>query len=107
MTLIRQQLEAREREILAPQAARAAESRGRARPEPEDDIRPAFQRDRDRVIHSKAFRRLKHKTQVFFSPTGAPRLPLECLAIPSRTSHVRFSPRPSFSRTSTTRRLCS
>ena len=70
MTLIRQQLEAREREILAPQAARAAESRGRARPEPEDDIRPAFQRDRDRVIHSKAFRRLKHKTQVFFSPTG-------------------------------------
>ena len=70
MTLIRQQLEAREREILAPQAARAADSRGRARPEPEDDIRPAFQRDRDRVIHSKAFRRLKHKTQVFFSPTG-------------------------------------
>ena len=70
MTLIRQQLEAREREILAPQAAKAADSRGRARPEPEDDIRPAFQRDRDRVIHSKAFRRLKHKTQVFFSPTG-------------------------------------
>ena len=70
MTLIRQQLEAREREILAPQAAKAADSRGRARPETEDDIRPAFQRDRDRVIHSKAFRRLKHKTQVFFSPTG-------------------------------------
>jgi dGTPase len=70
MTLIRQQLEAREREILAPQAARSADTKGRLRPEPEDDIRPAFQRDRDRVIHSKAFRRLKHKTQVFFSPTG-------------------------------------
>ena len=39
-------------------------------PKPEDPIRPAFQRDRDRVIHCKAFRRLKHKTQVFFAPTG-------------------------------------
>jgi dGTPase len=70
MSLIREQLEQREREILAPRAARSAESRGRERPETEDDIRPAFQRDRDRVIHSKAFRRLKHKTQVFFAPTG-------------------------------------
>src|SRR6187401_3106399 len=70
MTLIRQQLEAREREILAPQAAKAADSRGRLRPEAEDDVRPAFQRDRDRVIHCKAFRRLKHKTQVFFAPAG-------------------------------------
>ncbi len=67
---IREQLEQRERDILAPQAARSAESRGRLRPEAEDDVRPAFQRDRDRIIHSKAFRRLKHKTQVFFSPTG-------------------------------------
>src|SRR5439155_330671 len=47
-----------------------ADSRGRLRPEPEDDVRPAFQRDRDRIIHCKAFRRLKHKTQVFFAPTG-------------------------------------
>ena len=39
-------------------------------PKPEDDVRPAFQRDRDRIIHCKAFRRLKHKTQVFFAPTG-------------------------------------
>jgi dGTPase len=70
VTTIRQQLEEREREILAPQAAKSADTRGRTRPEPEDPIRPAFQRDRDRVIHCKAFRRLKHKTQVFFAPTG-------------------------------------
>ena len=67
---LRRQLEAREREILAPQAAMSADSRGRLRPEKEDDVRPAFQRDRDRIIHCKAFRRLKHKTQVFFAPTG-------------------------------------
>ena len=67
---IREDLEQREREILAPRAAKSAASRGRLRPEPEDPIRPAFQRDRDRVIHSKAFRRLKHKTQVFFAPAG-------------------------------------
>ena len=70
MTTLREQLEAREREILAPQAAKSADSRGRLRPETEDDVRPAFQRDRDRIIHCKAFRRLKHKTQVFFAPTG-------------------------------------
>ena len=70
LTNLRQQLEQRERECLAPQAARSAESRGRLRPEPEDDVRPAFQRDRDRIIHCKAFRRLKHKTQVFFAPAG-------------------------------------
>jgi dGTPase len=67
---LREQLEQREREILAPQAARSGDSRGRLRAETEDDVRPAFQRDRDRIIHSKAFRRLKHKTQVFFAPTG-------------------------------------
>jgi dGTPase len=67
---IREQLEARERDILAPQAAKSGDSKGRLRPEREDDVRPAFQHDRDRIIHSKAFRRLKHKTQVFFSPTG-------------------------------------
>jgi dGTPase len=69
MTL-RQELEAREQLWLAPQAAKSADSKGRLRPESEDDIRPAFQRDRDRIIHCKAFRRLKHKTQVFFAPTG-------------------------------------
>jgi dGTPase len=67
---IREQLERRERDTLAPQAAKSADTRGRLRPEREDPIRPAFQRDRDRIIHSKAFRRLKHKTQVFFAPTG-------------------------------------
>jgi dGTPase len=70
MKSLREQLEAREREILAEQAAKSAASRGRLRPEVEDDVRPAFQRDRDRIIHCKAFRRLKHKTQVFFAPTG-------------------------------------
>src|SRR4051795_12736069 len=67
---IREQLEKREHEILAPQAAKSDSTRGRLRPEREDSIRPAFQRDRDRIIHCKAFRRLKHKTQVFFAPTG-------------------------------------
>jgi dGTPase len=63
-------MERREHEILAPEAARSGQTKGRERPEAEDPIRPAFQRDRDRIIHSKAFRRLKHKTQVFFAPTG-------------------------------------
>jgi dGTPase len=70
LSTIREALEARERETLAPQAARSAESRGRLRPEVEDDVRPSFQHDRDRIIHSKAFRRLKHKTQVFLAPAG-------------------------------------
>lgn len=70
MSTIREALELRERETLAPQAAKSADSRGRLHPEPEDDVRPAFQHDRDRIIHSKAFRRLKHKTQVFFAPAG-------------------------------------
>ncbi len=70
MDTLRQQLEARERDVLAPQAAKSADSRGRLRPAPEDDVRPAFQRDRDRIVHCKAFRRLKHKTQVFFAPAG-------------------------------------
>ena len=55
---------------LAPYAANAARSRGRLFPEPGDDLRSAFQRDRDRIIHSTAFRRLMHKTQVFISHDG-------------------------------------
>ena len=70
MSTIRESLEQRERDTLAPQAAKSAATRGRLRPEPEDDVRPAFQHDRDRIIHCKAFRRLKHKTQVFFAPAG-------------------------------------
>ena len=66
----REVTEAWEGERLDPRAARASASLGRAIPEAEDDLRTAFQRDRDRVIHSKAFRRLKHKTQVFLAPEG-------------------------------------
>ena len=70
MSSLREALEQREFDVLAPEAAKSANSRGRLRAEPEDDVRPAFQRDRDRIVHSKAFRRLKHKTQVFFAPAG-------------------------------------
>ena len=55
---------------LSPAATRSAASRGRERPEEPDEYRTAFERDRDRIIHSKAFRRLKHKTQVFLNPEG-------------------------------------
>ncbi|MBW2092251.1 MAG: deoxyguanosinetriphosphate triphosphohydrolase [Deltaproteobacteria bacterium] len=70
MILLRLEIEKRERDALAPYATRAAETRGRLVPEPECELRTAFQRDRDRITHSKAFRRLKHKTQVFLAPTG-------------------------------------
>jgi len=70
--LVRRDRLAREAEEahLAAAAARSANSRGRLRPEPPDDYRTAFERDRDRILHSKAFRRLKHKTQVFINPEG-------------------------------------
>ncbi len=67
---IRQKLEQREHEILSPYAAFSDCSRGRDILEKPCDIRPVFQRDRDRIIHSKAFRRLKDKTQVFLAPEG-------------------------------------
>ncbi|HEY6628446.1 MAG TPA: HD domain-containing protein [Acidimicrobiia bacterium] len=59
-----------ERDLLAPIASLSSETAGRAEPEEDDEFRTAFERDRDRVIHSKAFRRLKHKTQVFLNPDG-------------------------------------
>jgi dGTPase len=62
--------EAEERERLAPLATCSMDSRGRARDEPPDEYRTVFERDRDRIMHSKAFRRLKHKTQVFINPEG-------------------------------------
>ena len=67
---IREMLERIEYETLVPRAAKSAETRGRDRAEEEDDLRPSYQRDRDRIIHCKAFRRLKHKTQVFLAPEG-------------------------------------
>ncbi|MDI6801688.1 MAG: deoxyguanosinetriphosphate triphosphohydrolase [Thermodesulfovibrionales bacterium] len=67
---IRKQTEQIEKQILHPNACLSSKSRGRARPEKECDVRTCFQRDRDRIIHSKAFRRLKHKTQVFLAPKG-------------------------------------
>ncbi len=70
MPSIRENLEENEKRLLHPRATRSVESRGRLKPEPEDDIRTCFQRDRDRIIHSKAFRRLKYKTQVFLAPKG-------------------------------------
>ena len=69
MTL-REQTQRREDSLLSPFACRSAQSRGRARQEKECDIRTPFQRDIDRIIYSKAFRRLKHKTQVFLQPEG-------------------------------------
>ena len=68
--ITREILEKREYEILSEFATKAAESRGRNIPEEKCSVRTDFQRDRDRIIHSKSFRRLMHKTQVFLSPEG-------------------------------------
>ena len=69
MTL-REQLQQREEAMLSPYACRSSQSRGRQRPEEECSVRTPFQRDTDRIVYSKAFRRLKHKTQVFLQPEG-------------------------------------
>ncbi|MFH1576798.1 MAG: deoxyguanosinetriphosphate triphosphohydrolase [Candidatus Margulisiibacteriota bacterium] len=66
--IIRKEIEAREKKFLSPYAALSSETKGRKKPEKECNFRTAFQRDRDKIIHCKAFRRLKHKTQVFLSP---------------------------------------
>lgn len=67
---IKKFFEEKERAFLSPFATLSTESRGRERPEEECELRTCFQRDRDRILHSKAFRRLKHKSQVFLSPEG-------------------------------------
>ena len=69
MTL-REQLQQREEAFLSPLACRSSQSQGREREEEECDVRTPFQRDTDRIVYSKAFRRLKHKTQVFLQPEG-------------------------------------
>jgi dGTPase len=63
-------IRALEEDALSPLAVRSYETRGRLRPEPDSDVRTPFQRDRDRIVHSKPFRRLKGKTQVFIDPVG-------------------------------------
>jgi len=68
--IIREMTEQLEKRILSPYAKLSSESKGRERPEEKCNVRTEFQRDRDRIIYSKAFRRLKHKTQVFISPEG-------------------------------------
>ena len=68
MSCIRQMIEQRERDCLSPRASLSCKTCGRERPMPPDDIRTEYQRDRDRIIHCKSFRRLMHKTQVFLSP---------------------------------------
>lgn len=68
--ILRTQLEEREFQILSPFAAKAVQSEGRAEKEPQCDLRTDYQRDRDRIVHSKALRRLMHKTQVFLAPEG-------------------------------------
>ena len=67
---IREKLEQREKEYLSPHASLSMNSRGRETEEEQCDIRPVYQRDRDRILHSKSFRRLKDKTQVFLTPEG-------------------------------------
>lgn len=68
--ITREQIEKREFETLSPFAAKVADTRGRQIPEEKCTIRTEYQRDRDRIIHSKSFRRLMHKTQVFLAPEG-------------------------------------
>jgi dGTPase len=68
--LVRERIEQVEEAVLSPRAAHVADSKGRERPEEPCSIRTDYQRDRDRIVHCKSFRRLKHKTHVFLAPEG-------------------------------------
>ena len=104
----RESWEKEENERLAPYAVRSAESLGRNHPEPEHRYRTVFQRDRDRIVHSRAFRRLEYKTQVFVyhegdhyrnrlpTPSRMPRSPARSLV---RSASTKTSPRQSRSPT--------
>ena len=70
MATARERTEEIESQTLSPHATLASASKGREHDEPQDPLRTCFQRDRDRIVHCKAFRRLKHKTQVFLAPEG-------------------------------------
>ena len=67
---IREEMEQAEHTFLAPWAAFSDQTKGRLRPEEESEVRTCYQRDVDRIVYSKAFRRMKHKTQVFLQPEG-------------------------------------
>lgn len=68
--ILREDIEAKEYQLLSPMASKSADSKGRQRDEEKCGFRTDFQRDRDRIVHSKSFRRLMHKTQVFLAPEG-------------------------------------
>ena len=67
---VRERIEQEEYRVLSPLAQRSAETKGRLYPEEANEMRTCYQRDADRILHSKSFRRLMHKTQVFLSPEG-------------------------------------
>ena len=77
---VRERMEQEEYDVLAPHAQKAAESQGRLYPEEDNDVRTCYQRDADRILHSKSFRRLMHKTQVFLSPQKIKATPHNCVS---------------------------
>ena len=87
---IRERIEKEEKEILSPYACLSMNSKGRKREEEPCDIRPVFQRDRDRILHSKSFRRLKDKTQVFLLPLRLNEDLVEAIALGHDLGHTPF-----------------
>ena len=92
MIRTRAEKELLERQTLAPYAQKAGDSAGRAHPEPPHPHRTAYERDRARIIHSRAFRRLEYKTQVFLNGTGDH---LDRKSTRLNSSHLRLSRMPS------------